>query len=311
MPGSFTPLAPRVVGSKKLVGAHVSAAGGVSNAIKNAVMIGANSFAIFLKNQRRWDSKPLESSEIEAFKTQCRLHGYDPQRDVLPHGSYLINLGNGNKEKREKAYGAFLDDLKRCEQLGIKYYNLHPGAAVDGATRKDAIKNIADGINRAHEATTSVVVVLENMAGQGNTIGNKFEELGAIIKQVTDKERVGVCLDTCHAFAAGYDLRTKEKFDATIKELETHVGLQYLKGVHINDSKEGLNCNKDRHEFLGKGKIGAEAFKFLMNDERFNGIPMILETPIKEEKEWVPEIKMLYEMEERKDNTEDVKEEDK
>ncbi|KAG9024848.1 hypothetical protein FS842_005387 [Serendipita sp. 407] len=207
-PDDFPPRASR----EWKVGAHISAAGGIEQAIPNAAKIGAEAFALFLKSQRQWNSKPLSKESIENFKLRMDTFGYD-LKHVLPHGSYLVNLGNPDKEKREKSYECFLDDLQRCEQVGIGLYNFHPGSTVGGCTVEESIKNIADSLNRAHKATSSVVTVVENMAGAGNIIGGTFEQLAKIIDGVEDKKRVGVCLDTCHLFAAGYDIRTKEAYE--------------------------------------------------------------------------------------------------
>ncbi|KAJ6567064.1 xylose isomerase-like protein [Mycena capillaripes] len=275
------------------VGAHVSAAGGIENAIANAACIGANSFALFVKSQRKWTSPALTEASILGFKARLTEHGYDP-RHILPHGSYLINLGNPDAEKRQKSYDCFLDDLKRCESLGLLLYNFHPGSSVGQATTDEAISLIAECINNAHRATKTVITVLENMAGAGNIIGGDFNHLGKIIEKVNDKTRVGVCLDTCHMFAAGYDLRTKEGWDKIVTEFDQHVGLSYLRGMHLNDSKTDCNSKKDRHENIGMGHIGIKGFHHILNDPRFQNIPLILETPSFEKPEvWATEITAL------------------
>ncbi|KAJ6509175.1 xylose isomerase-like protein [Mycena vitilis] len=275
------------------VGAHVSAAGGIENAIINAASIGANSFALFVKSQRKWTSPELPEASISGFKARLVEHNYNP-RHILPHGSYLINLGNPDSEKRQKSYDCFLDDLKRCESLGLLLYNFHPGSSVGQATTDEAISLIAESINEAHQATETVVTVLENMAGAGNIIGGDFKHLGKIIEQVNDKTRVGVCLDTCHMFAAGYDLRTKEGWENIVTEFDQQVGISYLRGMHLNDSKTECNSKKDRHENIGMGHIGIPGFHHILNDPRFQDIPLILETPSFEKPEvWAAEIAAL------------------
>ncbi|KAF5378299.1 hypothetical protein D9615_008792 [Tricholomella constricta] len=276
------------------VGAHISAAGGVENAIVNAAAIGANAFALFLKSQRKWTSPSLSTTSIATFKSRMTEYGYSSSV-VLPHGSYLINLGNIDPEKREKSYECFLDDLKRCEQLGLTLYNFHPGSTVGATTTEQSISLIAESINRAHKETKTVTAVLENMAGAGNIIGGDFSHLADIIAQVEDKTRVGVCLDTCHMFAAGYDIRKKEDWDSTLEKFDAQVGLSYLRGMHLNDSKTAHNSRKDRHESIGIGHIGIHAFHHIMNDPRVQHIPLVLETPSFElpRKTWAKEIEVL------------------
>ncbi|KAJ7071781.1 xylose isomerase-like protein [Mycena belliarum] len=275
------------------VGAHVSAAGGIENAIINAAAIGANSFALFVKSQRKWTSPALTEASISGFKAKLTEHGYDP-RHILPHGSYLINLGNPDAEKRQKSYDCFLDDLKRCEALGLLLYNFHPGSSVGQASTDEAISLIAQALNEAHKATDSVITVLENMAGAGNIIGGDFKHLGDIISKVEDKSRVGVCLDTCHMFAAGYDLRTKDGWEQIVSDFDAQVGLSYLRGMHLNDSKTECDSRRDRHENIGLGHIGIGGFHHILNDVRFQDIPLILETPSFEQPEvWAAEIGVL------------------
>ncbi|KAK7036029.1 AP-endonuc-2 domain-containing protein [Favolaschia claudopus] len=275
------------------VGAHVSAAGGLENAVINAASIGANAFALFVKSQRKWTSPALSSTTITNFKAKLAEHNYEP-RYILPHGSYLINLGNPDTEKRQKSYNCFLDDLERCESLGLTLYNFHPGSTVGEATTEESISLIAQCLNKAHKATNAVVTVLENMAGAGNIIGGEFTHLAKIIEKVHDKKRVGVCLDTCHMFAAGYDLRTKEGWEKIVTDFDQQIGLSYLRGMHINDSKTELNSKKDRHENIGMGHIGIQGFHHILNDPRFANIPLILETPSFEKPEvWAAEIAAL------------------
>lgn len=261
------------------VGAHVSSAGGVENAIINAAEIGANAFALFVKSQRKWSSPPFTENNISKFKENMTKYGYNP-RHVLPHGSYLINLGNPDPEKRKKSYDCFLDDLKRCEQLGLELYNFHPGSTVGATTIENSISLIAQGINEAHAETTNVIAVIENMAGTGNIIGSSFNHLASIISQVKNKSRVGVCLDTCHLFAAGYDFRTKEAWEQIIVEF---------------DKTTGLGSNKDRHENIGLGSLGITAFQHILKDPRMQDIPLVLETPSNEKPfVWAKEIEVLH-----------------
>ena len=276
---------------KYFIGAHVSASGGVENAPLNAGEIGATAFALFTKNQRQWHAKPLTSENIDAFKTNCELHNYSPEQ-ILPHDSYLINLGHPEREGLEKSRSAFLDEMKRCEQLGLDRLNFHPGSFLKKITLEECLDRVAESINITLDVTSGVTAVIENTAGQGSNVGFRFEHLAHIIDKVKDKSRIGVCIDTCHTFTSGYDLRTHEDCVMTFAEFDSIVGFQYLKGVHLNDSKPELGSKVDRHESIGKGKIGLAPFKFIMQDERFKGIPMVLETP--DDSLWAKEIEMLH-----------------
>ncbi|HEC45190.1 MAG TPA: deoxyribonuclease IV [Epsilonproteobacteria bacterium] len=290
----------------KFVGAHVSASGGVDNAPLNAMAIGAKAFALFTKNQRQWAAKPLESKTIDDFHKNLELSKILPKH-VLPHDSYLINLGHPEAEKLEKSRDAFIDELERCRLLGLDKLNFHPGSHLVKIPKKDPEYNdklmqaeltcldvIAESMNRAMDATkdSNVKLVIENTAGQGSNLGYKFEHLGYIIDKIEDKSRVGVCLDTCHTFTAGYDLRTREAYDETMGEFDRIVGSQYLMGMHLNDSKPKLGSRVDRHASLGQGEIGWDAFRFIMNDSRMDDIPLVLETI--DESIWAEEIKALY-----------------
>ncbi|HIF9334910.1 TPA: deoxyribonuclease IV [Photobacterium damselae] len=261
----------------KLIGAHVSAAGGVYNAPLNAHNIGANAFALFTKNQRQWIAKPLEQSAITAFKARCQQYGFHPEA-ILPHDSYLINLGSPDAEKLEKSRNAFIDEMDRCQQLGLHLLNFHPGSHLKKISESDCLALIAESINMAHQAVPNVVAVIENTAGQGSNLGWCFEHLAEIIAQVEDKTRVGVCIDTCHTFAAGYDLRTEQATEQTFAEFDQIVGMHYLRGMHLNDSKGKLGSHLDRHNSLGVGEIGWDCFRYLMQDPRFDNIPLVLET---------------------------------
>ncbi|WP_408690523.1 deoxyribonuclease IV [Vibrio sp. TBV020] len=261
----------------KYIGAHVSAAGGVDQAPLRAREIGANAFALFTKNQRQWVAKPLEASTISAFKANCKMLGFSSEQ-ILPHDSYLINLGAPEEEKLEKSRAAFIDEMERCNLLGLTLLNFHPGSHLKKISEKECLARIAESINLAHQAVPNVIAVIENTAGQGTNLGWRFEHLAEIIAQVEDKSRVGVCIDTCHTFAAGYDLRTIEACEATFAEFDRVVGMQYLRAMHINDSKIALGGKVDRHHALGKGEMGWDCFEYISKDPRFDGIPLILET---------------------------------
>ena len=274
----------------KYIGAHVSAAGGVENAPANAHGIGATGFALFTKNQRQWVAAPLTAAQIDAFRKACDKYGYTPAQ-ILPHDSYLINLGHPEREALEKSRAAFLDEMQRCEALGLDRLNFHPGSHLQKISPERSLDLIAESINIALDKTRGVTAVIENTAGQGSNLGFAFEHLAYLIERVEDKSRVGVCIDTCHAFAAGYDLRTAEACDKTFAELERVVGCGYLKGMHLNDAMKILGSHVDRHTPLGEGMIGMECFRYIMQDARFDGIPLILETP--DEQRWPEEIALL------------------
>lgn len=275
----------------KYIGAHVSAAGGVFNSPLNAKKLGADAFALFTKNQRQWVAKPLEADNIALFKKNMIECGYE-SKQVLPHDSYLINLGHPEKEKRDKSYDAFLDEIHRCEQLGLRLLNFHPGSHLREISEEQCLKNISNSMNRALAESSDVVLVVENTAGQGSNLGFKFEHLAYLMENSVDQKRVGVCLDTCHTFAAGYDLRTEEAYEKTMDEFSRLVGFEFLRGMHLNDSKTDLGSKKDRHHSIGEGFIGEDAFKFIMNDERIDEIPMVLETINSDI--WKEEIEKLY-----------------
>ncbi len=261
----------------KYIGAHVSASGGVDQAVIRAHELEATAFALFTKNQRQWRAAPLSAEVIDAFKTACDQYNFSSAQ-ILPHDSYLINLGHPVMEALEKSRDAFLDEMQRAEQLGLTLLNFHPGSHLKQIEEEACLKRIAESINIALDKTSSVVAVIENTAGQGSNLGFRFEHLATIIEHVEDKSRVGVCIDTCHAFAGGYDLRSEEACVETFSEFERIVGFQYLRGMHLNDAKSTLGSRVDRHHSLGEGNIGKTAFSWLMKDKRFDGIPMILET---------------------------------
>jgi len=280
--------------SKKFVGAHCSASGGVFNAVANAQKIGAKAFALFTKNQRQWVAKDLDTETIDKFKRALDDSGILPKH-VLPHDSYLINLGHPEVEKLEKSREAFIDELHRCEQLGLDRLNFHPGSHLKQISEDECLSLISESINIALDKTNDVKAVIENTAGQGSNLGYTFEQLAQIIDKVEDKSRVGICIDTCHMFVAGYDIRTRETYDKTWDDFGKIVGFNYLMGMHINDSKPPLGSKKDRHHSLGKGEIGLDAFGFIMNDDRMNDIPLVLETI--DDSIWKEEIELLYSLE--------------
>ncbi|EMC95780.1 hypothetical protein BAUCODRAFT_109370 [Baudoinia panamericana UAMH 10762] len=289
------PLAPRTLNHTLFIGAHISSAGGVHNSPLNAVQIGANAFALFLKSQRKWTNPDLQDEHCSTFHARCKDHAYDQAKYAVPHGSYLVNLAHTEKARTEQAYDAFLDDLRRCERLGIKLYNFHPGN-VQCHDRGKAIAHLAANLDRAHAATagSGIITLLENMAAGGNVLGSTFEDLRDIIALTTDKSRVGVCLDTCHAFAAGYDLRSPTAFAATMSAFDSIVGLRYLRAMHINDSKAPFASHKDLHANIGTGFLGLRAFHNIVNFPPFAGLPLILETPIDvrdDEGKYIKEVK--------------------
>ncbi len=275
----------------KFVGAHVSASGGVENAPVNANKIGAKAFAFFTKNQRQWFASPYKEENIVNFKARCEEFGYSADH-MLPHSSYLINLGNPTDEGVDKSRKAFVDEMQRCEQLGINRLNFHPGSHLNEISVDMCLDRIAESINMALDKTTGVCAVLENTAGQGTNLGHTFEQLAHIIDKVEDKSRVGVCVDTAHTLAAGYEIRTRETYDDTFQKFDDIIGFNYLKGMHINDSKKELGTRVDRHDSLGRGLMNMDLFSFIMNDPRMDDLPLILETP--DESLWAEEIQLLY-----------------
>lgn len=275
----------------KFLGAHVNTTGGIENAPLNANAIGAKAFALFTRNQRQWKSSPLTQKSISLFKQRCEEYGYEAKH-ILPHDSYLINLGHPEPEALQKSRDAFLDEVQRCEQLGLDRVNFHPGSHLNAISVDDCLARIAESINLTLEKTQGVCAVIENTAGQGTNLGYSFEQLAAIIDKVEDKSRVGVCIDTAHTLAAGYDIKTEQGFTDTFRQFDEAVGFSYLRGMHINDSKKDLATRVDRHDSIGKGVMGITTFKMLMGDPRFDDIPLILETP--DESLWAEEINYLY-----------------
>lgn len=278
----------------KFLGPHVSASGGVENAPLNAMAVGATAFALFTKNQRQWIAPPLTEKSIEAFKVNCEKAGISADY-ILPHDSYLINLGQPDPESLEKSRNSFIEEMHRCEQLGLKMLNFHPGSHLKQISLDECLRRIAESINIALDKTQGVMAVIENTAGQGSNVGFGFQHLASIIDRVEDKSRVGVCLDTCHTYSAGYDLKTEEGYVETFKEFDEVVGAQYLKAIHLNDTKKPLASRVDRHDSIGKGLLGMEFFQRFMKDSRFDDMPLILETP--DDTLWAEEIKLLHSLE--------------
>jgi len=277
----------------KYIGAHVSAAGGVENAPLNAMKLGATGFALFTKNQKQWVAKDLTEDNIRKFRENMEKGGFSPE-GVLPHDSYLINLGHPEIEKREKSLTAFKDEIKRAEQLGLKYLNFHPGSHLRQISEEECLSHIAASMNAAIADSESCILLIETTAGQGSNLGWRFEQIASIIDHVDDKSRVAVCIDTCHIFAAGYDIRTKEGYNRVMDEFDRIIGLKYLKAFHLNDAKSEFDSHVDRHNSLGEGNIGWDAFRFIIKDPRHEGIPMILETINPDI--WAEEISKLKEM---------------
>ncbi|MBQ9876837.1 MAG: deoxyribonuclease IV [Campylobacter sp.] len=277
----------------KRIGAHVSASGGVFNAPINAKNIGADAFALFVKNQRQWSAKPLSDDDIAKFKANLATSGIKSDH-ILAHDSYLINLGHPDDILRKKSVEAFIDEVERCEKLGIKLLNFHPGSHLNEISAEICLQNIANSLNFAIANTSGVKLVIENTAGQGSNLGFKFEQIAYIIERITDKRRIGVCIDTCHAFAGGYDFRTKKSYAKTMSEFDRVIGYKFLSGMHLNDTKNELGVRKDRHESLGRGFLGLSSFENIMNDKQIDEIPLILETI--DESIWADEIKILRNM---------------
>lgn len=274
----------------KYLGPHVSASGGVENAPLNAMQVGATAFALFTKNQRQWFSAPLSEKSVTAFKENREISGISPDY-ILPHDSYLINLGSPDSEGLEKSRKSFLEEMQRCEQLGLKMLNFHPGSHLKQITLEECLNRIAESINMALDKTSGVTAVIENTAGQGTNVGFSFQHLSYIIDKVDDKSRVGICIDTCHTYSAGYDLKTDEGYRQTWAEFDNEVGFKYLRAIHLNDTKKELGSRVDRHESIGKGLLGMDFFERFMKDPHFDNIPLILETP--DETLWAEEIQRL------------------
>lgn len=280
----------------KYIGAHVSVNGGVSLAPEIANSIGAKAFAIFTGSSSRWVSKDISEEEAHMFKENCKLFGFSPDV-ILPHDNFLINLGSPDPKKLHLSKKSFTDEMRRCEKLGLKYLNFHPGSHVNEISEEECLDKIAESLNYILDKTTGVTAVLENTAGQGSNLGYRFEHLAHIISKVEDKERMGVCIDTCHAYSAGYDIATEDGYAKTWKDFDDIIGAHYLKGIHLNDDKRELSSRIDRHAEIGEGTLGKEFFRRFVNDPRFDNIPIILETP--NEERWPEEIKWLYSLQDQ------------
>ncbi len=281
----------------KRIGAHVSASGGVFNAPLNAAKIEADAFAMFVKNQRRWDAPPLSAEDTIAFKDALKQSGIRAEH-VLVHDSYLINLGHPREAEREKSLNAFIDEIRRCEALGLRLLNFHPGSHLNEISAQVCLDNIAGSLNFAIANTAGIKLVLENTAGQGSNLGYDFAQLAYVIGKISNKDRIGVCIDTCHAFAAGYDLRSPQAYERTMSEFDRAIGYKFLSGMHLNDTKNELGVRKDRHESLGRGFLGLAAFENIMNDPNIDEIPLILETI--DDSLWAEEIALLRSMQGRR-----------
>jgi len=275
----------------KYIGAHVSTSGGIENAPLNAIAIGAKAFALFVKNQRQWNAPPLTKENIKQFQENCQKFHYQPFQ-ILPHDTYLINLGHPNNENLQQSRNAFLLEVQRCEQLGLVQINFHPGGHLQQISEEDCLRRIAESLNITLDKTKGIILIIENTAGQGSNVGKTFEQIRYIIDFVEDKSRIGVCVDTCHAYVAGYDLKTEKGYENTWNNFDETIGIKYLRAIHLNDSMKGFTSHVDRHANIGKGMIGIEPFKRIMRDSRFDDIPIILETP--NETLWKEEIEMLY-----------------
>jgi deoxyribonuclease-4 len=275
------------------IGPHVSIGGGVANAPRNAKALGATGFGMFVKNQRQWTAAPYAQADVDAFRRQLKEDGYTAAQ-VMPHAGYLINLANPDEAAHAKSMASLLDELRRCMALGLDKLNFHPGSHLRLLTPQAACSRVAQSVNSALAETEGVTLVIENTAGSGGNLGASFEELKAIIDGVDDKARVGVCLDTMHTFAAGFDIRTRDGFLKTMEHFGRTVGMNYLRGLHLNDSKVALNSHVDRHESLGAGLLGIDVFKCIMRDARFENMPLVLETP--NEELWAQEIEQLAAM---------------
>jgi deoxyribonuclease-4 len=289
--GRYKQFSSEQIENMKYIGAHVSTSGGVENAPINANDIGAKAFGLFTKNQRQWMSAPLTKTSINSFKKNCEKYGYLPWQ-IIPHDSYLINPGHPEKEGLQRSRNAFLDEMQRCEQLGLDRLNFHPGSSLGKITQEECLKIVAESINIVLDKTSGVTAVIENTAGQGSNVGYIFEQIRFIIDLVEDKSRTGVCFDTCHAYTSGYDIKSEDGYRQTFLQFENIIGFKYLKGLHLNDSKKAMGSRVDRHDQIGEGLLGEEVFRRIMNDKRFDDIPMILETP--DESRWKKEILMLY-----------------
>lgn len=273
-----------------LVGAHISISGGVSKAVQRALDIGATTFQMFTANQKQWHGKPIDEDELNNWNSELKASGL---KQLMSHDSYLINLGSPKPELLAKSRTAFREEIKRCQLLGLSYMNFHPGTATEGSVEQ-CLDTIVESLlaERKHINGGCTRLLIETTAGQGNTVGWQFEEIGYLIEQTKDTLPIGVCIDTCHIFAAGYDIRTKTGWNAVLKEFDEKIGLKHLYAFHLNDSLKPFASRRDRHANLGDGEIGIECFEFLMTDKRTKHLPKYLETPNGETR-WKDEIALL------------------
>ncbi len=281
----------------KYFGAHVSVDGGVATAPLHASEIGARAFALFTGYSNRWSSKDISPEEIEKFHANCEAGGFTPAV-ILPHDNFLINLGSPDSKKLAMSRKSFLDEFRRCEQLGLTMLNFHPGSHLNELTEEECLDRIAESINITLDKTSGVTAVIETTAGQGSNLGHRFEHIARIIDHVEDKSRVGVCVDTCHTYSAGYDLATEEGYNNTWRDFDDIIGASYLRALHLNDDKRELGSRIDRHASLRQGTLGEDFFRRLARDPRFDDMPIILETP--NEALWPEEIAWLYSLAEEK-----------
>ncbi|MBD3382147.1 MAG: deoxyribonuclease IV [candidate division Zixibacteria bacterium] len=273
-----------------LIGAHMSIAGGVSNAFDHGEKVDCAALQIFTKSSNQWKSKPLTDDEIERFHRRQKETGIYP---VIAHTAYLINIASPKEAIYKKSITALIDEIERCHLLGIDDLVLHPGSYLD-TTEEEGIRKIIETLNQINDSThaTGVRISLETTAGQGTNLGYKFEQIAEMIEGVENKERVSVCIDTCHIFAAGYDIRDRESYQKTMQEFDATIGLKYLKAIHMNDSKMEFAKKRDRHAHLGQGNIGADAFRFIMQDDRLKDVPKLLETPKEEDGKSMDEVNL-------------------
>lgn len=266
-----------MLASKLILGAHLSVAGGVENAFIAGARVGCDCLQIFVKNQRQWRAPPLTEEQVSRYQAAARETGLAP---VVAHASYLLNLASPDAAMRTRSIAAMVDELQRCERLGVSALIFHPGAHLSG-TIKAGTKHVARSLDLVQRQCPGyrTTILLETTAGQGSAVGYRFDQLAAILNEVSEPDQLGVCLDTCHLFAAGYEFRTAEGYEVMIDELDSVVGLSAVRCIHMNDSKRGLGSRVDRHEHIGKGKIGKAGFAHFVNDNRFRHVPMILETP--------------------------------
>jgi len=278
---------------KSLIGAHISISGGFDKIFARGESIGCNAIQIFTKSNRQWNAKQIEQNEVELYNKAKKESSI---KSIIAHAGYLINIGSSNKATAEKSVQSLTEELNRCYLLDIKYLVLHPGSKQE-SSEKECLDLIAQRINSIFEVTKQTSILLENMAGQGNSVAYKFEQLQYIISKIEDKKRIGICFDTCHAFAAGYNFSTQEGYNKVFEEFDKIIGIDLLKAMHINESKKAAGSKVDRHANLTKGEIGMTAFELIFKDERFKNIPKILETPVDVSPEgFIPDMQIIQKL---------------